>query len=80
MLQITVTLIFDPLTKKSGIIYESWPSPISRKDYLGEISLRSMSGQDYANAGRTDKRADGRRDGRTYRQTDNYVHHTVIRA
>jgi len=52
MLQVTVTLTFDLLTQKSkGITYGSWLSMILRKLYLGEINLKVMSGQDFANAG-----------------------------
>ena len=67
-----MTLTFDLLTQKSiEIIYGSWPSLIPRKVYLGEISLKSMSGQDFANAGQwTDTQRD--------RQTDN-VCHKIIR-
>ena len=33
---------------------------ISRKGNLGEKSLKLMSGQDFANAGRTNRQTDGR--------------------
>jgi len=39
-------------------------SLIPRKVYLGEISLKSMSGQDFANAGQIDRHTEGRKDGR----------------
>jgi len=49
------TLTFDLLTPTSiEIIYGSWPSMILIKFRLGEISLTLMSGQDLANARRTD--------------------------
>jgi len=35
--------------KLIGIIYGSWASMIPRKVYLGEISLKFMSGQYFAN-------------------------------
>ena len=55
MLQVTLTLTFDLLTLKSiGIIYWPWSSMIPRKVYLSEISLKLMSGQDFANARQTD--------------------------
>ena len=39
-----VTLTFDLLIPKSiGIIYGSWPSMISRRVDLGEISLKLMT-------------------------------------
>jgi len=51
MLQVTVTLTFDILTPKStGIINGSLPSMTRRKVYLGEIILKLMRGQDFANA------------------------------
>jgi len=57
MPQVTVALTFDPLTQKSiEIIYGSWPSMIPRKVYLGEISLKLIHGQDFANARQTDGR------------------------
>jgi len=65
MLYVTVALTFDLLTPKSiGTIYGSWPSLIPRKVYLGEISLKSMSGQDFANAGQIDRHTEGRTNGR----------------
>ena len=58
-------MTFDLLTPKSiGIIYGSWPSLIPRKVYLGEISLKSMSGQNFANVGQIDRHTEGRTDGR----------------
>jgi len=52
MLQVTVTFTYELLTPKSlGIIYGSWPSMIPRKVYLDEISLKLMSGQDFATPG-----------------------------
>jgi len=64
MLQITVTLTVDLLTPKLiGIIYGSWPFMIPRRVILGEISLKLLSGQDFANAGQTDGRTDARTDG-----------------
>jgi len=54
MLNVTVTLTFDlHITKSIGIIYGSWPSMISRKVYLGEISLKVMSEKYIANTGQT---------------------------
>ena len=54
MLQVTVTLTFDPLHPKSiGIVYGSM---IPRKVNLGEVSLKLMRGQDFANAGQADIR------------------------
>jgi len=59
---VTVTLTFELLTSKSiGIIYGSWPFMIQRKVNLGKISLRLMSGQDFANAGQTDGQRVGMR-------------------
>ena len=53
MLQVIVTLTCNFPTKKSiGIIYGSWPSMIPKKVYLGEINLKLMSGENFANAGR----------------------------
>ena len=60
-----MTLTFDLLTQKSiGIIYGLWPSLIPRNVYLGEISLKSMSREDFANTGQVDRHTEGRTDGR----------------
>ena len=45
-----MTLTFDLLTPKSNF-------------YLGEISMKSMSGQDFANAGQIDRHTEGLTDG-----------------
>jgi len=51
MVQVTVTLTFELLIPKAiGIIYGSWPCMIQRKVNLGEISLKLLSRQDFANA------------------------------
>jgi len=60
MFQVTVNLTFNLLTPKSiWIICGSWPFMIQRKVNLGEISLKLMSGQDFANAGKSDRQMDG---------------------
>jgi len=64
MLQITVTLTFNILTQTSiGIIYGSWPFMIQRKVNIGEISLKLISGQDFANDRGEYRRTDGQTDG-----------------
>ena len=79
MPQITVTLTFDLLPPKSiGIIYGSFPSMITRKANLSKISLKLISGQNFANAVLTD----GRTNEWTKRQTDGRtddIRHNIIR-
>ena len=66
MFKVTVNLTLELLTPKSkGVIYGSWPFMIQRKVNLGEICLKLMNGQIFANAGRKD----GQTDRQTYRQT-----------
>jgi len=66
MFKITVTLTFDLITPKSiGIICRSWSFMITRKVNQGEIILKLMNGQDFANAGQMDGRTDRQKDGLT---------------
>ena len=58
-------MTFELLTPKSiEIIYGSWSTLLPRNVYLGEISMKSMSGQDFAYAGQIDRHTEGLTDGR----------------